>query len=66
MWGYPWTSLLGLLLMTAILLTTAFTGVFRLTLAYGLPFLALLSLVYAIRYRAGSASPDAAPTQARF
>lgn len=66
MWGYPWTSLLGLLLMTAILLTTAFTGVFRLTLAYGLPFLALLSLLYAVRYRFQSTRPAAAPTQARL
>ena len=49
MWGYPWTSLLGLGLVMAILLTTAFTSAFRLTLAYGLPFLGLLCLSYAAR-----------------
>ena len=51
MWGYPWTSLLGAGLMTAILVTTAFTSVFRLTLAYGLPFIGLLAVLYAMRYR---------------
>ena len=37
MWGYPWTSLLGAGLMLAILVTTAFTDEFRMTLVYGLP-----------------------------
>ena len=32
MWGYPYASLLGAGLMAAILLTTAFTRVFRMTL----------------------------------
>ena len=54
MWGYPWTSLLGAGLLTAILVTTAFTSVFRLTLAYGLPFLVVLSALYAVRYRGTS------------
>ena len=51
MWGSPWTSLLGLLLLTAIVLTTPFTGGFRLTLACGVPVLGLLGVVYALRYR---------------
>ncbi len=62
MWGSPWTSVLGLVLMTAILATTAFTGVFRLTLAYGVPVLGVLGAVYAVRYR--TEGKDAA--RARF
>jgi AAT family amino acid transporter len=34
-----------------VLLTTAFTDTFRLTLVFGLPFLAMLCAVYAIWYR---------------
>ena len=49
MWGYPWTSLLGACLMAAILLTTAFTAAFRMTLVYGLPVLAGLALVWRLR-----------------
>ena len=40
--GFPFTTMLGAALMAAMLVTTAFTGGFRMTLAYGLPFLALL------------------------
>ncbi len=50
MWGYPWTSLLGLVLMAAILTTTAFTAAFRLTLVYGAPMLCGLSLLYLARH----------------
>jgi AAT family amino acid transporter len=42
MWGYPYTSLLGAGLMASILLTTAFTAEFRMTLVYGFPMLGLL------------------------
>jgi AAT family amino acid transporter len=44
--GFPYTTLLGAALMAAVLVTTAFTDAFRLTLAFGLPFLAVLSAVY--------------------
>jgi AAT family amino acid transporter len=43
---HPFGSLAGLTLMLLILLTTAFTSAFRLTLPYGLPFLMLLSVSY--------------------
>jgi L-asparagine transporter-like permease len=46
MLGFPYTTLLGAALMAAVLLTTAFTDAFRLTLAFGLPFLAVLTGVY--------------------
>jgi amino acid transporter, AAT family len=36
--------------MAAVLITTAFTEAFRLTLVFGLPFLAALSLLYRLRY----------------
>jgi L-asparagine transporter-like permease len=49
--GYPATTLLGAALMAAVLATTAFTPAFRPTLAFGLPFLAALALVYLLQYR---------------
>ncbi|WP_419255711.1 amino acid permease [Caulobacter sp. ErkDOM-YI] len=53
MWGAPWTSLLGACLMGAILLTTAFTEAFRLTLVIGVPFLLFLSGAYYLRSLSG-------------
>jgi L-asparagine transporter-like permease len=49
--GFPFTTVLGVALMAAVLLTTAFTAAFRMTLAFGLPFLAMLSLAYRHRRR---------------
>ena len=46
MYGFPATTLLGAALMAAVLLTTAFTDAFRMTLVFGLPFLICLSLTY--------------------
>ncbi len=51
MWGYPYTSLLGAVLLLAILLTSAFTQEFRMTLIYGIPFLAVLTVVYYLWFR---------------
>jgi L-asparagine transporter-like permease len=53
MWGFPVTTLLGAALMAALLLTTAFTDAFRMTLVFGLPYLALLAAIYFWRYRGG-------------
>jgi L-asparagine transporter-like permease len=55
--GFPFTTILGAVLMAAVLLTTAFTAAFRMTLVFGVPFLALLSLAY--YYRRRRASSDA-------
>jgi L-asparagine transporter-like permease len=44
--GFPVTTLLGAALMAAVLLTTAFTDAFRMTLVFGLPFLICLSVTY--------------------
>jgi L-asparagine transporter-like permease len=52
MWGYPGTTLLGAALMAALLVTTAFTDAFRMTLVFGLPFLVCLSVVYFLKFRA--------------
>ncbi len=49
--GFPVTTLAGAALMAAILVTTAFTAPFRMTLVFGVPYLALLALAYLIRYR---------------
>jgi L-asparagine transporter-like permease len=58
--GFPVTTLLGAALMGAVLLTTAFTSAFRMTLVFGLPFIAILSLIYLLRYRprSGAAHVD--------
>ncbi|MBV8910368.1 MAG: amino acid permease, partial [Gammaproteobacteria bacterium] len=47
--GFPATTLAGAALMSAVLLTSAFTEAFRMTLVTGLPFLAALCLVYRLR-----------------
>ena len=49
MWGFPWLTLLGAALMASVLITTAFTAEFRLTLAFGLPWLLILSAIYWLR-----------------
>jgi AAT family amino acid transporter len=46
MWGYPFTPLLGAVLMASVLLTTLFNQPFRMTLVFGIPFLALLGSMY--------------------
>lgn len=46
MWFYPYGTLLGAGLMAAILVTTAFTREFRMTLKYGLPVLLALAVVF--------------------
>ncbi|WMW80427.1 amino acid permease [Undibacterium cyanobacteriorum] len=51
MWGFPYSSLLGAGLMLALMLTTLWTQEFYLSLATGVPFLLLLSLIYWIWYR---------------
>lgn len=57
MWGFPQATLLGLFLMAAILLTTAFVPDFRMTLVFGVPFLILLSLTYGLYFRRRNAGP---------
>ncbi|MGA8709185.1 MAG: amino acid permease [Steroidobacteraceae bacterium] len=68
MWGYPLTTLLGAGLMAALLITTAFTEPFRMTLVFGLPYLAFLALIYNARFRRtrlpASTSSPAAPASA--
>ena len=49
MWGYPYTSLLGVALMASALITTLFTREFRPTLLYGVPFLLGLTVAYFLR-----------------
>ncbi len=49
MWGYPYTSVLGALLMLAAIVTTAFVPAFHATLVYGLPFLMVMTGAYVLR-----------------
>ncbi|MFZ6648059.1 amino acid permease [Undibacterium sp. TJN25] len=51
MWGFPWLTLLGAGLMLAIMITTAYTREFQMTLLSGLPFVLVLSIVYFVWYR---------------
>ena len=61
LWGYPWTSLAGLLLMLAVMVTTLFTEAFSLTLIWGLPFLGVMTLIYLLRFRASRPVAGEAP-----
>jgi L-asparagine transporter-like permease len=49
MLGAPWTTLLGAALLVAVMITSIFTPGFRSMLLYGIPFLALLTLLYWLR-----------------
>ncbi|MGI8772871.1 MAG: amino acid permease [Acidobacteriaceae bacterium] len=51
MWGYPYTTLAGAVLMAATLVTTVFTREFRMTLVCGIPFLLALSIIFLLRLR---------------
>jgi len=51
MWGFPGLTFLGALLMVAIMVTTYFTDEFKATLLSGIPFVALLSVIYFLWYR---------------
>lgn len=54
--GYPVTTALGAVLMAAVLVTTAFTSEFRMTLVFGVPFLACLTGAYLLRLRRGASA----------
>jgi L-asparagine transporter-like permease len=54
--GFPVTTLLGAALMAAVLITTAFTAAFRMTLVFGVPFLACLTGAYLLHRRRGAPS----------
>ena len=56
MWGFPFTTLFGAAMMAAILVTTAFSRDFKMTLAYGLPFLGLLVAAWFLYYRRSTAA----------
>lgn len=49
--GFPVLTLLGAFAMLAILITTAFTGVFKLTLVFGVPFLLILAALYFLLFK---------------
>jgi AAT family amino acid transporter len=55
--GAPWSTLLGAALLVAVLITSIFTPGFHSMLLYGIPFLALLTLLYWLR--APKTCPDA-------
>ncbi len=55
--GFPTTTILGATLMLAALLTTPFVPAFRPTLLYGIPLLALLTLLYPLTKRTPPHTP---------
>jgi len=55
--GPPWTTLFGAVLLIGVMITSIFTPGFRSMLLYGIPFLALLTLLYWLR--APKNRPDA-------
>jgi len=57
--GFPFLTLLGALAMLAIMITTWFTDVFEMTLIFGIPFLLLLALWYALAFRGKTADAQA-------
>ena len=57
MLGAPWTTLLGAALLVAVFITSIFTPGFHSMLFYGIPFLALLTVLYWLR--APKNRPDA-------
>jgi hypothetical protein len=61
--GYPWSTLAGAGLMIAVLITTAFTSEFRMTLFTGVPFLVLLSAVFLLRDPRTTAAVSSAPRE---
>ncbi|MNT30357.1 hypothetical protein D3C72_1661470 [compost metagenome] len=49
--GFPVLTLLGAAAMLAILVTTYFTSVFKMTLVFGVPFLVILAALYYLLFR---------------
>lgn len=49
--GFPVLTLLGAVAMLAILVTTYFTNVFQMTLVFGVPFLLILAVLYAVLFK---------------
>jgi len=56
--GFPALTLLGAVLMLAIMITTWFTQVFAMTLVFGVPFLLLLTGWYWLAFRKQPALPS--------
>jgi amino acid transporter, AAT family len=62
MWGFPYTTLVGAAMVGAILLTTAVSRDFKMTLVYGVPFLAVLVLAWFLFYRRSAAAAPSGAT----
>ncbi|PPA73145.1 amino acid permease [Achromobacter spanius] len=49
--GFPVLTLLGAVAMLAILVTTYYTNVFKMTLVFGVPFLVILAVLYGVLFK---------------
>lgn len=54
MWGYPYLTILGAVLMVSLIITTWFVSFFKATLMVGIPWLILLSIAYYIHQKKNS------------
>ncbi|MBA4288154.1 MAG: amino acid permease [Pseudomonas sp.] len=48
---FPYSTLLGLVLMGAVMITTYFTEAFRMTLVFGVPFIVILTVIYYLVFK---------------
>ncbi|MCU1308710.1 MAG: amino acid permease [Acidobacteriaceae bacterium] len=60
--GYPYTTILGIVLLSAILMTTLWVDGMQITLTVGLPWLATISLAYFVWKRSNRNYSDNNPT----
>ncbi|CAE6809078.1 amino acid permease [Paraburkholderia haematera] len=64
MWGFPVTTIFGILLIISSLITTYFTREFKMTLITGVPFLLILSLIYFTWFRKNESTKSSLISQA--
>jgi amino acid transporter, AAT family len=57
MWGYPFLTILGALLMVSLLITTWFVSFFKATLMVGIPWLIILSIAYFMHQKKAGSIP---------
>lgn len=54
---FPYSTLLGLVLMGAVMITTFFTEAFRMTLVFGIPFLVVLAVAFQVFVKRAKVQP---------
>ncbi|MEH7883911.1 amino acid permease [Bacillus sp. JJ1609] len=57
MWGYPYLTILGAVLMVSLIITTWFVSFFKTTMMVGIPWLILLSIAYYMHQKKNNKIP---------